>query len=566
MFFIFPLGGSMRPFLKGGRALGCEPIDTGARPLVRPGDILAIGKGRKPVAHRLVEVVSTDTGQTIFMTQGDRSRSIEAVPSDRAVGKVIQLLWRNGAVISLERGLVGRVQRAYGRLIVRHYRSDKRAGGGPGRSFRSCLRALANPACLALLEAAARMELWRRPASVRAERTRAWRFLRRWAAEGGGGGGGERPSVHALQAIFDHDLAGWIERAGARGPDERPLEDQKRRQIGTAIAALDEFERIAAACWARDLPVIPLKGVSLAYRLYRRDPSVRAFGDIDLLIPPDRAAAFISCLAERGYRPERDIFLEPEILAIKRKFELLPPPGSSGLGLDVKLSLVTKRVFGTGADLSTASVFARAMVPPGEKPFIRLLDPADEWLYLAQHFVLHHRFGGLKWLVDLDRLARDMRPEAREALIRRAAGTGLAPVAAAAVQAVETVLGPLPEGWEPLRRTRLGLIASGWTRLALRPRAVLERRFRPRHGRWLSKIEEIHWEAPFIDGGRRRVRAFLRRAFPSPRAMDAYWELRLGPAFLPLWPLHAAVWILSGLVFLADLGVRSIAGRWTGRI
>ncbi len=552
----------MRPFLRGGRAIGCRPLAFGAGLNVRPGDILMVEKGRRPVAHRLVEIARTGSGETILTTQGDRSRSVEAVTPFEVVGKVTHVLWRNGAVVSLEAGFAGRIQRVFGRMSVRHFRLDKRAGGGLGPRARSLFRALLNPVFQGLVEAAARFDRMRRPSAYRAVRAEAWSFLRRWAAEGGGIG--TRPSVYALQAVFDHDLAGWIDRT-VHEPEWRPLEDQKRRQIAAAIGGLSEYERIAAACQARGIPVIPLKAVSLAYGIYRPDPSVRAFGDIDLLILPETTAAFVACLAELGYRPGRNVFLKPGILAIKKKFELLAPPGSSGMGLDIKLSLVTRRVYGAEADLPTAFAFARASVPSGERPFVRLLDPADEWLYLAQHFVLHHRFGGLKWLIDLDRLARGMRPGDREALVRRAAESGLVRIAATAVRAVEKILGPLPEGWSPLRRAGLGPIAGGWTRLALQPRAMLERRFRPRHGRWLNKIEEIHWEVPFIDGRAARIRAFLRRAFPSPNEMDAYWGTRLGPAYILLWPGHVVVWTVSGLVFLADLGIRSLLAQWTGR-
>jgi hypothetical protein len=554
----------MRPFLRDGRAAGCEPLGPDGVSSLRLGDILVVERGRRFLAHRLVDIAVDDSGRALLTVRGDRAGlGPETVGEAHIVGKVTGFLWRNGAYLSLDRGASARLHRSFARLSLRLHRLE-RSGGRAGAALRRAGLALAAPFIRAAIEAVAGFEELGHSASFRARRAEAWVFLRRWAARDIAAVA--EPSIQALQAVFDHDLAGWTAPGSLPASARRPLEDQKRRQVGAAIGALAEFERIAGRCASAGLPVLPLKAVSLAYGIYRSDPSVRAFGDIDLLIPPSSAKAFIDCLAGWGYRPKNPGGIRPRSLSIKRKLELLPPPGASGWELDVKLAPVTKRLFARAAGLTSAEVFPRAAAPPGAPPFVRLLDPADEWLYLAQHFILHHRFGGLRWLIDLDRLARALSPEEASTLIRRAGESGLSGIAATALRAVDEIVAPLPSAWDPLRRFRTSLVARAWSTLALRPRAVLERRFRPRRGSRLNKIEEIHWEIPFMDRRVDRFKAFWRRAFPTPAEMDAYWGRRLGPAFLLLWPGHVLVWTGTWVIFLADLAIRGFSGLWTERI
>lgn len=554
----------MRPFLREGRAVGCLPPGPGGVSSLRLGDILVVERGRRFLAHRLVDVASDGPGRARLTVRGDRAGlGPETVGEAQVVGRIAGFLWPNGAFLSLDRGGAARLHRLFARLALLLHCLE-RDGGRFGAGLRRVGLALAGPFTRAAIEAVAGFEAHAHSATFRAHRAGAWAFLRRWAAQEIDASA--VPSIQALQAVFDHDLAGWISPVSVPASIRRPLEDQKRRQIGVSIQALTDFERIAERCAAARLTVLPLKAISLAYGIYKSDPSVRAAGDIDLLIPPSSAEAFVDCLAGLGYKPKDPGGLRPRILSIKKKFELLPPAGSSGWGLDVKLAPVTKRLFARGAGLSAADVFSRAASPPGAPPFVRLLDPVDEWLYLAQHFILHHRFGGLRWLIDLDRLARALSPDQAAALIRRARESGLSGIAATAVRAVEEILAPLPSFWEPLRRFRTSLVAGAWSRLALRPRAMLERRFRPRRGSWLKKIEEIHWEVPFMDRRADRLKAFWRRAFPTPAEMDAYWGCRLGPAYLLLWPGHVLVWTGTWMIFLADLAVRGLSSRRTEQL
>lgn len=75
---------------------------------------------------------------------------------------------------------------------------------------------------------------------------------------------------------------------------------------------VDGWTAEAAAAFERaGIPCILLKGAALASWLYPGD--VRAYGDADLLVPPDRHAAAEALLGSLGYEPARNLG-EPEVL------------------------------------------------------------------------------------------------------------------------------------------------------------------------------------------------------------------------------------------------------------
>lgn len=562
-FVEFPAGKSMRPFLCGGRAVWYKPLTKSELSGLLPGDILVLENGPRRFIHRLVEKPRNGSREGVIVTKGDPLLAPERVPARAAVGKVTGAVWRNEVPISLEKGLMARLHKVYSRWIVRLYVLEKKGGpAGPvfGRRdfrFRGYLYQYAyflalHPLFSAAIRIATTAERLRRKAALREERASVWSFLRIWAK--GEIGDGDRPTVGQIQAVLNQELAGLTDWRAENRPGWRPLVEQKKRQCLSAVRALQQFETIALRCLEKGISVIPLKAASLYHSIYREDPSVRDTGDVDLLILPEAEEDFRRCAAELGFRPLKSSRLMPEILKIAKKFEMISE-NSSSFDLDVKLGPVTKRLIGRFVNLTAESVFARASAPSGET-FPLLLHPVDEWLYLAQHYVLHHRLSGMKWLVDLDRLASSLSAENREELRRRADEAGLKKTAAASVFAMERILGSAPPEWRSFLSLKLGPFARAWLNLALEPKNLLNHRFSPRHNNLLDKIESIHWELLFIDRRADQRRAFLGNLFPSRRTMDAYWSRRLGWRYFVIYPFHVFLWLLTGLVFVLDLLAR----------
>ncbi|GEM_PF-2818520 len=85
-----------------------------------------------------------------------------------------------------------------------------------------------------------------------------------------------------------------------------------------------------------------------------------------------------------------------------------------------------------------------------------MLDPVDEWLFLAYHYGLHHRFSGLKWLADIYYSTLKFTADDWDSLLRRAADAGLNKTVLATLQALERIYTQLPDFCR-----LLGLLTAG---------------------------------------------------------------------------------------------------------
>lgn len=162
---------------------------------------------------------------------------------------------------------------------------------------------------------------------------------------------------------------------------------------------LDAFER-------EGVPVVLLKRPALAEALYR-DPALRPFTDLDLLIPRADLGRALRLLSEMGYRH----------LADERPFEFeLGYAGAacfvSARGrpfefpLDLHWELLTHPGGVPARGIDRREVWGRAVKGQwGNRP-TRVLCPEDLLIYLALHWAVHHAFAGLIWQLDLALLLR----------------------------------------------------------------------------------------------------------------------------------------------------------------
>ena len=106
---------------------------------------------------------------------------------------------------------------------------------------------------------------------------------------------GERLEGLLLQAARDGAVALTDMQLAAVGAVHRREMEQVLR---LERVALDVTRRLAD----HGIRAVVLKGVALANSIYR-DPSIRSFGDVDVLIEPGRFAATIDVLVSRGGLP-----------------------------------------------------------------------------------------------------------------------------------------------------------------------------------------------------------------------------------------------------------------------
>lgn len=249
--------------------------------------------------------------------------------------------------------------------------------------------------------------------------------------------GGEAPRCQAdvlpegsrwepvLRALEAHGLAPWAHEAlGVAGlRDGVPafvaarLRDHYRATVLRNRMLLGALEEITALCAAKDIEIIPLKGATLARRLYR-DPGLRPMQDLDLLVRPEAAAAAGRALRGAGYRVPAHL---DEAATQREHFHCVYERAAAGVKVELHWSLGEEAALPAAA---LAGLWQRSL--PGPVPGQRALDEATELVVVAvhawRHGILNPALVGeerlrpllfeplsgnrLLWLLDLHRLQR----------------------------------------------------------------------------------------------------------------------------------------------------------------
>ncbi len=161
-----------------------------------------------------------------------------------------------------------------------------------------------------------------------------------------------------------------------------------------------ELVRVLELLGAAKVPTIPLKGVALATSLYG-DPALRVSSDLDILVPAAAAAQALDALAQTGYVAEvTDSFFLRVLLRHDIELALLRRTDALDYPLDVHWSIGWP---GPWERAGMTALWAAAHRATFQGAPAWTLPPEWELLVLAVH-AARHRWGRLKWLVDLDTL------------------------------------------------------------------------------------------------------------------------------------------------------------------
>jgi hypothetical protein len=291
------------------------------------------------------------------------------------------------------------------------------------------------------------------------------------------------------------------------------LELGDRRNSARNALLARELGELLARCRECGVPAIPLKGVTLAERLYG-DLSLRECHDIDVLVPTDAIPKAWDLLVTAGYAPAAD-----------------PAPRSDDAAwLRATMSACAfvrqHREFRYVVDLhwhvawrwpaeaaALADLWAEARSVPFHGGEAWVLSPEWEFLFLAVH-AARHRWQPLKWLVDMHEICERGDVEWGK-LQAKAKAFGLERVLALTMGACHTVLGTeIPEGlphepcppWLPLFPAPPP-VPDVWTD------SVFPARLFPRPGQKLGYLARVAFGPTLQD------RAVLR----LPPALDALY-------------------------------------------
>jgi len=169
-----------------------------------------------------------------------------------------------------------------------------------------------------------------------------------------------------------------------------------RRQY---LLGSQQLTRVLSAFEREGVPVIPLRGPALAELLYR-DPALRSFTDLDLLIHEGNLPRALSLLSELGYR-HMEAGLPLSLELTWRHATSFVPEAPEEIPIDLHWGMVDYPGLAPAAAINHQDLWDRAVRVESAGDARRELCLEDLLIYLALHLAVHHALSGLIWQLDL---------------------------------------------------------------------------------------------------------------------------------------------------------------------
>lgn len=177
------------------------------------------------------------------------------------------------------------------------------------------------------------------------------------------------------------------------------------------LLAVELLRGLLSAFEREGVPVIPLKGPTLAEALYR-DPGLRPFTDLDLLVQRADLPRALRLLSALGYHHLDVGHSLSHGLAYRNAacfVSTATPP--AGFLVDLHWGFVDYPGVAPAGAIDHQEVWGRAVKVEGWDQPVLSLCPEDLLIYLALHLTFHHALSGLLWQLDLALLLRRHGPE-----------------------------------------------------------------------------------------------------------------------------------------------------------
>ena len=169
-----------------------------------------------------------------------------------------------------------------------------------------------------------------------------------------------------------------------------------------------QLSELLAAFVGGRVPVMPLKGPALAATLYR-DPGLRPFTDLDLLVRSADLPRALRVLSGLGYGPlEAGDSLSHELRWRHAATFVKGKPRPGEFPVDLHWALLDYPGVTAAGTVDAQGSWDRAVKVQGWDHPAWGLCPEDLLVYLALHWGVHHAFSGLLWQLDLALLLRSM--------------------------------------------------------------------------------------------------------------------------------------------------------------
>jgi hypothetical protein len=249
--------------------------------------------------------------------------------------------------------------------------------------------------------------------------------------------------------------------------DLAPLESLYRRSIAVHLRAVSDLARISPALAAEGIPLLAVKGPVLAE--LHPEPDLRAYSDLDLLVPRPQFGEAVAALERRGAR-----LLDREWAQIRSENRTqVHLEAIDGTSIDLHWHLLNRGIARSGLAIDMRSLFERRRRTQVHGIECLTTDPVDTALHVAVHAGVS---GGarLSHIADVSAVLTVADLDWDE-LCRRARQWGAGEMVAIMAARAGRVLGMQPPPEDALRRLST---PGGWSALvtAMEPRARPELR------------------------------------------------------------------------------------------
>ncbi len=270
----------------------------------------------------------------------------------------------------------------------------------------------------------------------------------------------------------------------------------------------------------RDIPVLVLKGAALCETVYE-NIALRPMGDVDLLIPIDQVPVCQQILLEQGFA-STEVEMAPGSQAEFRNQQAFVRPEPRPLMIEIHWHVVDVPYYMHKIPVEWFWERASERILHGHR--VHTLYPEAEVPYLMAHLVLHHRFHGLRWFVDLAWLIH-RQPLNWKAIVDTAADQELLLVLREAVERLADLWPSLP-----LQEAR--------QLLQERTPSPTERRlFRLLTAEPRTPLLDFYTDLLCLPGWGDRLRFLGLNLFPQPEYMVQRYDIHRSIS-LPYWYLY----------------------------
>jgi hypothetical protein len=242
----------------------------------------------------------------------------------------------------------------------------------------------------------------------------------------------------AASAHF-HGVAGYAHRVLSRARDATGLESLDELEalraggLHTHLRALSDLPLVGDALGGAGVPWLVVKGPVLAE--LHGAPDLRAYSDLDLVVPGEALGEALGALEAAGARVvAANWWHRLDVLAGE-----VPMVLPSGSAVDLHWHLLNERALRRTFRLVMPALLGRARTVDVHGAAVRTLDDVDTLLHLALHTAMSGA-NRLVWLKDVERILLARSPDSSE-VVARAHEARLGLVVATILDRVGTTLG-----------------------------------------------------------------------------------------------------------------------------